>query len=215
MGLAEELGLWTEVSYRLSGLGRIALLSGDHAGAAEYHERARQLAAEQGYKPGERFAEVGLGLGARRGGKLEIAETHMRNLLTWNRRMGYTPGIAQTPAELGFIAEQRGDADAALILHLDGLAIARDTGDRRAVALALEGLAGAHALAGRHNHAAQLLGAATTARESVGAALPPGERGDVDRITSRAREALGEDGFTTEFDRGRQARSIEASNLRT
>ncbi len=61
------------------------------------------------------FAEVGLGLGAHKESRLELAEMYMRTLLTWNRRMGYAPGIAQTLGELGFIAEQRGDADAALI----------------------------------------------------------------------------------------------------
>ncbi|MEU7003995.1 hypothetical protein [Nonomuraea sp. NPDC046570] len=47
---AEDLGLWTEVSYRLSALGRVALLRGDLAQAAELHERAGRLAAEQ--RPG-------------------------------------------------------------------------------------------------------------------------------------------------------------------
>lgn len=51
-------------------------------------------------------------------------------------------------AELGFAAEQRGDADAALDLHRQDFTAARRTGDPRAVALALEGLAGAQRLAG-------------------------------------------------------------------
>jgi predicted ATPase/DNA-binding SARP family transcriptional activator len=200
--MAEEIGLWPEVSLHLSGLGRIALLTGDYTQAEELHKRAMRLAAEQGYKPSEVFAEVGLGLGARKQGKLEIAERHMRNVLEWNRRMGYQPGVAQALAELGFIAEQRGDADAAWALHRDGFAIARKTGDARAIALALEGLAGAQALVGHHDQAARLLGTAATVRESVGAALPPAERSDVDRIAAKARAELGADTFATEFHRG-------------
>lgn len=92
-------------------------------------------------------------------------------------------------AELGFIAEQRGDAETALSRHLDGLSAARASGDPRSVALALEGMAGAHTLAGRHHQAARLLGAATAARESAGAPLPAAERGDVDRITVGAKNA--------------------------
>jgi tetratricopeptide (TPR) repeat protein len=200
--MAEELGLWPEVSLHLSGLGRIALLIGNYTHAEELHKQAMRLAAEQGYKPSEVFAEVGLGLGARKQGKLEIAERHMRNVLDWNRRMNYQPGVAQALAELGFIAEQRGDADAARALHRDSFAIARQTGDARALALALEGLAGAQALTGHHHRAARLLGTAAAVRESVGAALPSAERGDVDRIAAKARAKLGTDAFATEFQRG-------------
>ncbi|ACZ89600.1 BTAD domain-containing putative transcriptional regulator [Streptosporangium roseum] len=205
--VAEELQLWTDVSYRLSGLGRIALLTGDFAQAGELHERAMRLAAEQSNKFAEEFAEVGLGLGARRQGELETAETHLRNSLDWNRRLEADYGVpfygvTLLLAELGFIAEQRGDAGQARSLHLEGLAAAREIGDPRAIALALEGLAGAQALAGDHGHAARLLGTATAVRASVGAPLPPAERGDVDRITSRARDALGEEAFAARFAEG-------------
>ncbi|MFI1103906.1 hypothetical protein [Streptomyces melanogenes] len=112
-------------------------------------------------------------------------------------------GAALILAELGFVAEQRGDALQAHTLHLEGLTAARRTGDPRAVALALEGLAGAQSLAGRPHDTARLLGTAAAVRESVGAPLPQAERGDVDRATARARAALGEDDFTTAFQQGR------------
>jgi tetratricopeptide (TPR) repeat protein len=197
---AEELGLWTEAAYELAGLGRIALLTGDYPAAEDLHTRSMRLAAEQSHQRGVQFAEVGLGLGARRQGRLDIAETHLRNWLDWCRRWDGGPGVALILAELGFIAEQRGDAAEALTLHLDGLAVARSLGDPRAIALALEGLAGAHALGGHHRTAARMLGNANAIRESVGAPLPPAERGDVDRITAATREALGEKVFAVEFD---------------
>lgn len=92
-------------------------------------------------------------------------------------------------AELGFVAEQRGDAQSALRLHTEGLAAARATGDPRAMALSLEGLAGAHLLSGTPTRAARLLTTATRLRTSVNAPLPPAERGDVDRITAAIRTA--------------------------
>jgi hypothetical protein len=55
-------------------------------------------------------------------------------------------------------------------------AMARRVGDPQAVALAMEGLAGALALVGEHMRAARLLGAATAARVSVGAPLPDAAR---------------------------------------
>ncbi|MFE7459829.1 BTAD domain-containing putative transcriptional regulator [Streptomyces sp. NPDC057554] len=199
---AEGLGLWPEAADRLTGLGSTAMLTGDHARARAFHQQAMRLAAEHSFKPGEIHARIGLGLGARREGRFDTAETHMRRALEWQSALSFEPGRALVLAELGFIAEQRGRADEALRLHLDGWTSARSTGDPRAMALALEGLAGAHALAGRPAYAALLLGAAHTARESVGMPLPPAERGDVDRITAAVRAHLDEDAHRAAYHRG-------------
>ncbi|MET8337604.1 BTAD domain-containing putative transcriptional regulator [Streptosporangium canum] len=208
--MAEDLGLWPEVSFTLSGLGRMAMLSKDYPAAREFHERARRLAVEQSDTFGEQFAEIGLGLGARRDGDLDTAEAHLRSVLDLHRRMSHEPCVpALILAELGFIAEHRGDARTALALQLDGLATARTTGDPRAVALALEGLAGAQTLAGHPDHAARLLGAAAAARQSVWMPLPAGERFDVDRIAAKAGEALGDAGFDAEFELGGALRPEE------
>jgi hypothetical protein len=83
--------------------------------------------------------------------------------------------------------------------------LARDSGDPRAVALALEGLAGAQALAGRYEHGARLLGAATRLRDSVGRPLPVGQRDDVDRIANTLEGVLGEAAFSEHFSRGADA----------
>ncbi len=191
--MAEELGLWTEVSDNLCQLGRVALLTGEDARAEQLHEQARRLAAEQGYTVGEEIAELGIALGARRHGDLDRAEAILRRWLRWDRAMDSDLGTALILAELGFVAELRGDAAAARALHEEGLTAARNIGDRRAIALALEGLAGAHALAGEHAHAARLLGEAAATREAAGAALPAAERGDVDRISAAVTAALGAD----------------------
>ncbi|WP_232668395.1 BTAD domain-containing putative transcriptional regulator [Pseudonocardia sp. TRM90224] len=190
---AEELELWPEVSYQLSWLGRTALLTGDFRRADELHERARRLAVEQGFTTGEMYAQTGLALGARREGRLDDAERHLRYILRWHRSVGFDAGAVLIVAELGFVAEQRGDAATARELHEEGLALARSTGDPRAIALAQEGLAGAHALAGEHAEAARLLDAAARARESVGAPLPQAERFDVDRITAAVRQHVDND----------------------
>ncbi|MBE1469411.1 BTAD domain-containing putative transcriptional regulator [Kibdelosporangium phytohabitans] len=200
--VAEDLGLWRDVSYKLAQLGRIALLSGDYPRAEEFHERARRLAAEQSDRFGEQFAEIGLALAARRQGRMDEAEAHLDGWLDWYREIGWAPGVALVYAERGFIAESRGDAKTALDLHRAGFAAAKGTSDPRAVALAVEGIAGALSLAGDATVAARLLGAAGSARQAAGAPLPSAERGDIDRITERTRELLGEPGFTTEYERG-------------
>ncbi|MEU0685338.1 AfsR/SARP family transcriptional regulator [Streptomyces uncialis] len=201
--MAEELKLWPEFVFQLSGVGRLALLTGRLSRARECHERARRLAVEQSDVFGEQYAEIGLGLGARRSGELDAAQAHMERVIELHRQMGYEPGAPPLIlAELGFTAELRGDAPTALRLQREGLAAARATGDPRAVALALEGLAGALSLAGRWSRAARLLGAADAARRAVGIPLPEGERGDVDRIGARLATVLDERVHAAEFAAG-------------
>ncbi|WP_433466581.1 BTAD domain-containing putative transcriptional regulator [Spirillospora sp. CA-128828] len=187
--IARDLDLRTEVSARLSGLGRLALLARDWDRARDLHERAGRLAVEQGYMYGEMHALMGLALGARRSGDLDAAETLLHRI-----RDEYDSseiGEHLLEAELGFTAELRGDTSRALAHHRRGLEIARSIGEPRAVALSLEGLAGAAVLGGDAERAARLLGAADAFRRSVDAPLPPAERGDVDRITAAVTAALG------------------------
>jgi tetratricopeptide (TPR) repeat protein len=188
--LAEDLGFWTDAADRLTGAGRIALLTGDFPQADDLHRKAMRLATEHGYTAGAIHAEIGLALIARRQGRLDDAEKLLTRLLDWHRGNDFGPGPALLLAELGFVAEQRGDASAALELHSEGLAIAESSGDPRAIALAYEGLAGAHVLAGDPAKAARRLETATRLREEAGAPLPQAERGDVDRITARTRSTL-------------------------
>ncbi|MFI7126186.1 BTAD domain-containing putative transcriptional regulator [Nonomuraea sp. NPDC050153] len=218
--LAEELGF--EVSFKVASLGRIAMLSGDYERADDYHERARRLAVEQSYKSAEEHAVLGLALSARRQGRYEEAESYLLPVLDWLRRVRGTPGIAFIMAELGFAAEQRGAATLALARHREGYEAARATGDPRAVALALEGLAGALSIGQDRRpasigqdrepesigqdrgpvEAARLLGVATAMRRAVGAPLPAGERPDVERISRRLRAALGGEAFERALNEG-------------
>ncbi|WP_405414020.1 AfsR/SARP family transcriptional regulator [Streptomyces rubiginosohelvolus] len=203
--MARELGLEAEVSARLSGLGRLALLARDWDRARDLHERARRIAAEQGYTYGEIHSGMGLALGARRAGDLDAAEAHLLRLRDGFAAVSSRAGDHLLCAELGFVAELRGEAGPAAAHHLRGLDIARVLAEPRALALSLEGLAGAAALTADRPAAvcaARLLGAAAAARRRVGAPLPPAERGDVDRVTAAARAVLGAPAFTEAFDLG-------------
>ncbi|MBK1786387.1 BTAD domain-containing putative transcriptional regulator [Prauserella cavernicola] len=199
--IAQDLALWTEIAVRFAGLGRVMLLTGDLESAHAQHERARVLAVEQGNSSLAAYAEFGLALVARRRGHLAEAE---ELLARWLEPAAVHTFAALTPlAELGFIAELRGDGERARELHETGYRGALATGGGpRVLALALEGLAGAWSLLGEPERAARLLGAADAARGSVGAPLPPAERGDVDRIAERVRALLGEQAFAAAFADG-------------
>ncbi|MGK5557971.1 ATP-binding protein, partial [Actinomadura kijaniata] len=198
--IARELDLAAEVAARTSGLGRLALLAHDWDRARDLHERALRQAAEQGYVYGELHALMGLALGARRSGDLAAAERHLTRIR--DEHTSSEIGEHLLAAEFGFLAEMRGNAAEAAGHHRRGLEIARSVAEPRAVALSLEGLAGAAVLAGEPARAALLLGAADAARRSVGAPLPPGERLDVDRITVAATRALGAAAFAAAFREG-------------
>ncbi|MFI8519245.1 AfsR/SARP family transcriptional regulator [Streptomyces sp. NPDC085481] len=215
LAMARELGLEAEVSARLSGLGRLELLAHNWERGRELHEQARRIAAEQGYKYGEIHSEMGLALGARRSGDLDAAAAHLAHLRDGYADVSSEAGDHLLLAELGFLAELHGDADACAAHHLRGWDVARSLDEPRALALSLEGLAGAALLRrdGREPdaaHAALLLGAADAARRAVGAPLPPAERGDVDRIAAAARAALGEDAYGKGFEEGVRLTAHEA-----
>ncbi|GAA4673769.1 hypothetical protein GCM10023324_28860 [Streptomyces youssoufiensis] len=212
--MARELGLAAEVSARLSGLGRLALLARDWDRARDLHERARRGAAEQGYTYGVIHSEMGLALGARRAHDLDAAEAHLRHIGDGYAAVSSPAGDHLRLAELGFVAELRGDAALAATYHLRGLDIARSLDEPRAIALSLEGLAGALARSADEpaaTSAALLLGAADAARRSVGAPLPPAERADVDRGTAAARATLGAPAFAAAFARGAELTTTDAA----
>jgi predicted ATPase/DNA-binding SARP family transcriptional activator len=212
--LAEELGLWPEVATRLCWLGWIRMQLGDHPAALEHGARALGLAAEQGYRAGEIFAGIVLGFAARRSGDLDAAEAHLRRLLETAPRQDGGPAVhvPMVLAELGFVAERRGDAAAALRLHLEALDLAAQLDAPRDTAGALEGLAGALALAGDHARAAEVLGAAAAARRTNSLPPAPAELADIDRVSATCLAVLGGDGFAAAVARGERL-TPEAARL--
>jgi predicted ATPase/DNA-binding SARP family transcriptional activator len=204
--LAEELGLQTEVAGRLGWLGWIALQRGDHATAVVHCEQALRLAVAQGHRPGQIFAMLGLAFIARREGRLDLAEKHLLGLLSLTPREDAEqtppPHLPMVMAELGFVAEQRGDAAGAIASHLELLDLTARFTTARDFTVAVDGLAGAMAVAGHHDRAARLLGSADAMRGASGRSAMPVERADIDRITTLVRAALGEQRFAAEHARG-------------
>jgi predicted ATPase/DNA-binding SARP family transcriptional activator len=203
--MAEELGLWCEVSVRLAWLGWIAVQQCDYSQARDLSGQALRLAAEQGFRVGETFAEIGVAFAARRQGDLDLAERHLSKLV---RAAGPEEGqgpplhLPMVLTELGFLAERRGQAAEAKRLHLRALRASRTLGGPRPAAMALEGLAGAAGLAGAHETAARLLGAADAARRAASVPAAPSERTELDRITAATRAALGQAAFDAAYQDG-------------
>ena len=79
-----------------------------------------------------------------------------------------------------------------LALFAEGLALFVDLGDRRMVALALEGVAGLAGRGGNGQRAARLFGAASAVQEASGLPVEPAYRDAHQRDVDAARAALGE-----------------------
>ncbi|TDD24908.1 AfsR/SARP family transcriptional regulator [Nonomuraea diastatica] len=200
--MAEDLGLWAEAATQTAWLGWIACSSGDYDSAVEICERAMKLAIEQGYKEGEAMARMGLAFAARRAGLLDLAEEHLLRLLEGvPRDPDIEPSlhVPSTLIELGLLTEVRGDPATALDLQLEALAAAAKIGDPRTMVWAVEGAASAMGPPGK---AALLLGLAAAAREYHQTPAGPSEQVEIDRVTARAREALGEEGFAAAYEEG-------------
>ncbi|MDA0638945.1 BTAD domain-containing putative transcriptional regulator, partial [Nonomuraea sp. MCN248] len=140
--VAEELGLWSDVAGRLAWLAWVRVQDGDPLRALAHAEQARTLSAELGQRTGKVFAAIGLAFAARRAGRLDLAEEHLRELLAEARRQqragdGDPPYLSMVLVELGLLACQRGDRDAALSWHRQGFDAYRALGSSYGLGWAL------------------------------------------------------------------------------
>lgn len=187
---ATELSLWPAVGGKLSWLAWLAVQSRDYENAREMAERAYRLAVEQGAPTAVVFAEMSLGIAARRSGRLEQAETHLTRIADRGRAEPQAPPyLPMILVELGYTREQQGDPAAARALHLEAYDAA--IGSTRDGIGAIEGLA---ALAAPEA-AARMLGAAATARDQNAAPAAPAEQDQLDRVARRAVASLGRERF--------------------
>ncbi|NJP31077.1 BTAD domain-containing putative transcriptional regulator [Micromonospora thermarum] len=193
---AEELALWPEVGSKLSWLAWIATQTRDHQQARELAERAHRLAVEQGSPAALVFAELCLGIAARRDGKLDLAVTHLERLVEEGGDDAVFLPMVLT--ELGrAVADD--EPERAFALHARAYDLAVAIAAPLDVVGALDGLASA---VPEPAVAARLLGAAAAGRAASGVPVAPAERDEIDRLTARLVAALGADGFADAYRAG-------------
>jgi predicted ATPase/DNA-binding SARP family transcriptional activator len=183
-------------------LGNLAALQGRFDEAAMWHERGLSRARENELPGAIAQAFSGLGEAARRAGDLAAANSYHREALARFEASGSIEGAVFSLACLGLIATTDGDPAEAIELLTASLVRAVDSSDRRGVAMAVEGLAHAHAMLDEALLAARILGAADALRDEIGGAPPMSQRGCVDRAESVTRSQLDADTYETEHARG-------------
>ena len=184
-------------------LGNLLLCQGDVEGADALHEEALALADSVGSRVSYGVVFTGRAMVRWAEGRLEEAAEAAADALAVYRRTKLVSGVALSLALLGFMTERLGDSARAEELHTESLAAARQLGDQRLVALALEGLAGVAVARGDHERGAALVGLAGHLRDLNGA--PSGPASDVDRISEVLCDGLGVERFEELRSRGREA----------
>lgn len=188
--LAETLGLRDVHAYQLVRVGNLCALEGDLAVAERLLRHARDLAKQLGISSTVAYADNGLGLVLRRAGQPQQAQVRHEAALRHYRTIGSISGIAFTCTMIGLAAGAAGIDRDAMHWQRKALHAADVSGDRRAVALVLEGLAVALSPAA---DAAVLLGAASALRADAGAPRPVGEIPEIDRVEARLGECVSPD----------------------
>jgi ATP/maltotriose-dependent transcriptional regulator MalT len=146
-------------------------------------------------------------------GDRDAARAHADRAYAWVEQRGHRPDFAQairrTYGRLGCLAEEDGDIDAALDWHLRTFAGLRNDAlmGNPTVASLIEGLAAYAAARGEYVRAAELLGTAHTLHGYRNTASY-----DVARTLASATRELGEDAFTTAYERGRLVTRDEVFN---
>ena len=184
-------------------LGNLAALQGRFEEAAEWHEKGLSRARDNEFPGAVAQAFSGMGEAARLAGGLAAANSYHREALARFEATGSVEGAVFSLACLGLIATTAGEPTAAIELLTASLVRASESSDRRGVAMAVEGLADAHACLGEALIAARILGAADALRDDIGGAPPILQRGCVDRAERVARAALDRAVYEAEHARGR------------
>jgi tetratricopeptide (TPR) repeat protein len=186
----------------ISNLAHAAACRGDYG-------RARMLVDESlaGYREMDDHQGIAddlvtLGLATQGQGDWGQATAHFRDALEHSREIGYRLGEATALYRLGLAVLHTGDADQALSLLGDSLRLVRATGDFEAMAGILDGVAIAAATRSAER-AAQLFGAVTSLRASIGAPRPPADADGYQRAVAAVRTTLGDEAIAAAETAGR------------
>jgi predicted ATPase/DNA-binding SARP family transcriptional activator len=143
-------------------------------------------------------------------GRLEESEQRLGDALELLRRHGDDRRLVEPLVDQAWLMLALGRGDAAWSGFLDCLALARHTGDQFNSAEALAGLSTVAANQGRWTDAARLAGASAALHKRIGAPAWESVTAIHEGALVRAREALGEDGYSADFAVGQQQSAEEA-----
>jgi predicted ATPase/DNA-binding CsgD family transcriptional regulator len=206
LAIARAHGDPVGVSLGWIGLGMVAMQQGrfDHATTLleEALAGARRLDDEALASLCAGVALSFLGASAFAQDALPLAKSRSEAALLEQRAIDDRWGMGVSLVRLGYAARGRGDTGQAMALFTEGLALLAELGDRRIIAMAIDGVAGLAIAWGLPERAARLFGAAASLREAGGLPIDPAIRAAHGRDVAAARTALGEGAFAAGWAAG-------------
>jgi non-specific serine/threonine protein kinase len=206
-------------AYALNTLGTIANYNGDQEAAVARFTESLNLMQMAGDQWGMAVDAVDLGRAAELQGDLERAVAFYEDSRRLYAQVGDVGAAAHSFVHLARVARRQGELQRAEALGRAGLSISWRAGDRSMIAEGLDGLAqtavalfvaGGASDSGQGTHAARLLGATASLRESLGAPDLSPEREGARAHEASARAALGEEVWSTAFAAGQALSLAEA-----
>lgn len=197
-----QLGDVTWRAHALHGLALCEVFWGRPAAAVPLLEEARDLHVSGEDPFGEPLALVQLATVHALLAHYDLAEQHAEQCLRLSARRSERWCRALALWTMALVDWKRGREVSARARAREVLRLKAPFGDRLGMAMCLEVIAWTVSRSGRHLDAAQLLGAADAALTSVGGALFGHLVDDHMRCVSRTREVLGDDRFTSAYERG-------------
>jgi tetratricopeptide (TPR) repeat protein len=154
-------------------------------------------------QPGVAHALNVIGEIARASGDDVAAQEAYEACLTVCRETGETRRIAVMLFNLAFLAQHRGDHQAAIDGTRQAMNIALDMGNRGEIAWGLPIIAGSLSALGQPEHAARLLGTSDAFLEHLGTFIMPADKQEFDRIRDAVCALLGDAAFEAAYAEGR------------
>lgn len=197
----------------LSNLGIVARRLGDSALARSLHEEALGIRRELGDRWAIGVSLNNLGNVALDQGNYAEARALHEDGLAIRREVGDRWAIANALNNLGNLARTQGNYEEAWRQYRESLAIYRVLDDKWALAYLFEDMGCLMALQGHAARALQLVGAASTLREEIGAPLSATEATKLEGALAPACQMLGEGAATSARAEGRALPLVEAIEL--
>jgi predicted ATPase/class 3 adenylate cyclase len=193
LSIRERVGDKSSMGSLLSNLGVVGEYDGDYEASREFHERSLVLRRDLGDRWAIAVSLTNLGMIAVLQERHEEARGHFEEAMRLNREVGDTWMVAISHNNLGNAYRGLGDFEAARRDYSESLQAYRAYGDKWAIAFLLEDIGALAALAGEHEHALELVGAADRMREEIGSPRGPALEAELDRRLQAAHEALGDE----------------------
>ncbi len=192
LAVRRELGDRENEASLLSNLGIVARSLGNRDAAHNYYEESLAIREQIDNRWGIAVSLNNLGNMVIDSGDFAKAQALLERSLEIWREIGEHWATTNTLHNLANVGREEGDFEAAYGLYADSIERWKELNDRWGISYWLEDVGLYHALQGAPERALQLLAAAATLRETIGAPRPPAYQQQIEERIASAVESLSE-----------------------